>query len=179
MDFPLFGAFANYALGFSLFFISLFLIFIILIQRGRGGGLSGALGGTGQSAFGSRAGDEMTYITLIVSAIWIFLCVVCIWVLNPKDSKQFFDDEEIEQTSNEEDSGMNLLPGDTPANSDIDDEAAGESEEATEPNETPGESDPPGSESPEGDETPSDDSADPEDPPAEPENDDSSTDSPG
>ena len=97
MEFQLLGAFANYALGFSLFFISLFLIFIILIQRGRGGGLSGALGGTGQSAFGSRAGDEMTYITLIVSAIWILLCVVCIWVLNPKDSKQFFDDDAIEQ----------------------------------------------------------------------------------
>jgi len=176
MDFQLFGAFANYALGFSLFFISLFLIFIILIQRGRGGGLSGALGGTGQSAFGSRAGDEMTYITLIVSAIWIFLCVVCIWVLNPKDSKQFFDDDEIEQTSNEENSGMNLLSGEAPADSDIDEEDA---EEAAEPSETPIDSDPPGSESPEGDETPSDDSADPEDPPAEPENDDSGTDAPG
>ncbi len=179
MDFQLFGAFANYALGFSLFFISLFLIFIILIQRGRGGGLSGALGGTGQSAFGSRAGDEMTYITLIVSAIWIFLCVVCIWVLNPKDSKQFFDDAEIEQTSNEEGSGMNLSSGDEPAENDIDDEPAGATEEAAEPSETPGDSEAPGSEPPEGDETPSDDSADPEDPPAEPENDDSGTDSQG
>ena len=176
MDFQLFGAFANYALGFSLFFISLFLIFIILIQRGRGGGLSGALGGTGQSAFGSRAGDEMTYITLIVSAIWIFLCVVCIWVLNPKDSKQFFDDAEIEQTSNDDDSGMNLIPGDAPTDGNTDDEAE---EAAGASDDTPGDTDAPGSEPPEGDETPSDDSADPEDPPAEPENDDSSTDSPG
>jgi preprotein translocase subunit SecG len=111
MDFLLVGAFANYALGFSLFFISLFLIFIILIQRGRGGGLSGALGGTGQSAFGSRAGDEMTYITLIVSAIWIFLCVVCIWVLNPKDPKQFFNDDNVEQTSGEAGAGLNLGGG--------------------------------------------------------------------
>ena len=125
MDFILVGAFANYALGFSLFFISLFLIFIILIQRGRGGGLSGALGGTGQSAFGSRAGDEMTYITLIVSAIWIFLCVVCIWVLNPKDSKQFFNDDDIEQTSGEAGAGLNFGGEQDTSGADSGEEATG------------------------------------------------------
>ena len=110
MDSLLLGAFANFVLGFSLFFISLFLIFIVLIQRGRGGGLSGALGGTGQSAFGSKAGDEMTYITLIVSAIWIFLCIVCIWILNPLDSTRLIDDDDIQQTSDndEDNAGLDL-----------------------------------------------------------------------
>ena len=37
---------------------SLFLIALVLIQRGRGGGLAGAFGGAGgQSAFGTKAGD--------------------------------------------------------------------------------------------------------------------------
>jgi preprotein translocase subunit SecG len=110
MDSLLLGAFANFVLGFSLFFISLFLIFIVLIQRGRGGGLSGALGGTGQSAFGSKAGDEMTYITLIVSGIWISLCIVCIWVLNPLDSTRLINDDDIQQTSDndEDNTGLDL-----------------------------------------------------------------------
>ncbi len=178
MEFQLLGAFANYALGFSLFFISLFLIFIILIQRGRGGGLSGALGGTGQSAFGSRAGDEMTYITLIVSAIWILLCVVCIWVLNPKDSKQFFDDDAIEQTSTADDPGMNLLSGETPTEDGGEDQPAGDGGEAIDPIEAPGDTGSTGPDSPAGEAPSPDDSTDPEDPPAEPENDDS-TDPPG
>ena len=118
MDFLLLAAFKHIVLGFSLFFISFFLIFIVLIQRGRGGGLSGALGGTGQSAFGSRAGDEMTYITLIVSAIWIFLCVLCIWVLNPMDSDRLINNDDIQQTSDDDSTGLNtgtgVSPGATP-----------------------------------------------------------------
>ena len=38
--------------------VSLFLICLILIQRGKGGGLAGAFGGVGgSSAFGTKAGD--------------------------------------------------------------------------------------------------------------------------
>ena len=52
----------------------LLLIFLVLIQRGKGGGLAGAFGGVGGSSpFGSRAGDMFTYITLTVAAVWIFL----------------------------------------------------------------------------------------------------------
>jgi preprotein translocase subunit SecG len=55
---------------------SLFLIVLILLQRGRGGGLAGALGGMGgQSAFGSKAGDVFTRITSVVAIVWIVLCV--------------------------------------------------------------------------------------------------------
>ena len=43
-------------LNFLLLLIGLFMILLVLIQRGKGGGLIGALGGTGGSSpFGSRA----------------------------------------------------------------------------------------------------------------------------
>ncbi len=50
------------------------LIFLVLIQRGKGGGLAGAFGGVGGSSpFGSRAGDMFMYVTIFVAAAWIFL----------------------------------------------------------------------------------------------------------
>jgi preprotein translocase subunit SecG len=55
----------------------LLLIGIILIQKGKGGGLSGAFGGAGGSSpFGSRAGDLFTRITLILAAVWAIMIVV-------------------------------------------------------------------------------------------------------
>ena len=57
-----------------LFFVSLILMFIVLIQRGRGGGLAGALGGMGgQSAFGTKAGDVFTKITVVLAVSWVLL----------------------------------------------------------------------------------------------------------
>ncbi|HWB07890.1 MAG TPA: preprotein translocase subunit SecG [Pirellulales bacterium] len=59
-----------------MFLTSFILIVLILLQRGRGGGLAGALGGMGgQSAFGSKAGDVFTRITSGVAIVWIVLCV--------------------------------------------------------------------------------------------------------
>ncbi|MEX2560894.1 MAG: preprotein translocase subunit SecG [Pirellulales bacterium] len=59
-----------------MFFTGLFLIVLVLLQRGRGGGLAGALGGMGgQSAFGAKAGDVFTRITAAVAVFWILLCV--------------------------------------------------------------------------------------------------------
>jgi preprotein translocase subunit SecG len=61
-------------LNFILFFVNLFLILLVLIQRGKGGGLAGALGGMGGSSpFGSRAGDTFTRITIYVAVIWLVL----------------------------------------------------------------------------------------------------------
>jgi preprotein translocase subunit SecG len=63
---------------------SVFLILLILVQRGKGGGLTGALGGMGgQSAFGSKAGDAFTKITVITALVWITLCMVTIARYNP------------------------------------------------------------------------------------------------
>jgi len=56
--------------------ICIFLILLVLIQKGRGGGLSGAFGGSGgNTAFGTKTGDVLTWATSIVFAIFVFLAV--------------------------------------------------------------------------------------------------------
>jgi preprotein translocase subunit SecG len=68
-----------YLIGILLALSSVFLILLVLIQQGRGGGLAGAFGGMGgQSAFGTKAGDLFTKITIVVAAVWILLCVVTV-----------------------------------------------------------------------------------------------------
>lgn len=64
-------------LNFILILLGAFLILLVLIQRGKGGGLIGALGGAGGSSpFGSRAGDQFTRLTIYVALIWLFLTMV-------------------------------------------------------------------------------------------------------
>ncbi len=78
--------FLHYVLGFLLFFVSVFLILLVLVQRGRGGGLTGALGGMGgQSAFGAKAGDMFTRVTMVTATIWILLCLGAIRFLTTTD----------------------------------------------------------------------------------------------
>src|SRR3954465_11131747 len=61
-------------------FLAIFLILLVLVQRGRGGGLAGALGGMGgSSAFGAKAGDVFTRITIIVASIWIGICLIALF----------------------------------------------------------------------------------------------------
>lgn len=57
--------------------VSLVLMLVVLIQRGKGGGLVGAFGGPGgSSAFGSKAGDTFTRVTLWMAAFWVMLIMV-------------------------------------------------------------------------------------------------------
>lgn len=66
-----------------LILVAVFMILLVLVQRGRGGGLAGALGGAGgQSAFGAKAGDTFTKITVWAAFIWILLCVVTVKVVS-------------------------------------------------------------------------------------------------
>ena len=82
MNVLLLGSLSGTLLGWLMALLSLFLILLVLIQRGRGGGLTGALGGPGgQSAFGSKAGDTFTVITVVVAAIWGFSCAFTMWLL--------------------------------------------------------------------------------------------------
>lgn len=77
---------AQYFFGFTIFLVSVFMILLILVQRGRGGGLVGALGGPGgQSAFGTKAGDLFTRITIVTAAIWIVLLASAAYTLKEKD----------------------------------------------------------------------------------------------
>lgn len=72
--------------------LAVFMILLVLVQRGRGGGLAGALGGMGgSSAFGAKAGDVFTRVTIVTAAIWIGVCVAAvIWANNKGDA--FGDD---------------------------------------------------------------------------------------
>ena len=65
-----------------------FLILLILIQRGKGGGLAGAFGGMGgQSAFGTKAGDTFMRITIVAVAVW-FLCCLAIHIVAKPSATQ-------------------------------------------------------------------------------------------
>lgn len=63
-------------------FVSFLLIVVVLLQRGRGGGLAGAFGGAGgQSAFGTKAGDVFTRITVVMAIVWVMLSGFTGWAM--------------------------------------------------------------------------------------------------
>jgi preprotein translocase subunit SecG len=77
---------------FSILFAiaSVFLIFIVLLQRGRGGGLAGAFGATGgQSAFGTKAGDVFTRITIGVAVVWVALAGITGYAMSRESQNRF------------------------------------------------------------------------------------------
>ncbi len=58
-------------------FCSVALILIILIQKGRGGGLSAAFGGgMASNILGSKTGDFLTWITIVLVGIFLTLAVL-------------------------------------------------------------------------------------------------------
>jgi preprotein translocase subunit SecG len=82
------AGFFHYLFAISMSLIAVFLILLVLVQRGRGGGLAGAFGGLGgQSAFGAKAGDLFTRITMVAAFLWIALCMTAIRVLNAPSSR--------------------------------------------------------------------------------------------
>jgi preprotein translocase subunit SecG len=57
-------------------FVCLVMILLVLIQKGRGGGLAGAFGGAGgNTAFGAKTGDVLTWATSVVFGIFLVLAV--------------------------------------------------------------------------------------------------------
>jgi preprotein translocase subunit SecG len=73
----------GFIFGTLLTVLAIFLILLVLVQRGRGGGLTGALGGMGgSSAFGAKAGDVFTRITIVTAAIWIVVCAASVYWAN-------------------------------------------------------------------------------------------------
>jgi preprotein translocase subunit SecG len=79
--------------------LTLFLIGIILIQRGKGGGLAGAFGGMGgSSAFGTKTGDVFTKITVGVAIAWILLSMLMVVLTNRRNRSAWGDDAPISLT---------------------------------------------------------------------------------
>ena len=67
--------------------VSIFLILLILIQKGRGGGLASAFGGSGgNTAFGSKTGDVLTWATSIVFGVFVILAVAMNLISNHIDN---------------------------------------------------------------------------------------------
>ncbi|MBN2138307.1 MAG: preprotein translocase subunit SecG [Sedimentisphaerales bacterium] len=56
---------------------SIVLVLVILIQKGRGGGLSAAFGGGGAgSILGSKTGDFLTWVTIVMVGLFLLLAVL-------------------------------------------------------------------------------------------------------
>lgn len=64
--------------------VCVLLICVILLQKGRGGGLGSAFGGgAGSSAFGTRTGDVFTWVTIMLTAVFLGLAVLGALVVRP------------------------------------------------------------------------------------------------
>jgi len=68
--------------------VCILLVIVVLLQKGRGVGLSGAFGGAGQSAFGTRTGDVFTWVTIILVAVFLLLSVVTSLRFRPHEIEQ-------------------------------------------------------------------------------------------
>ena len=55
--------------------VSILLVMVVLLQKGRGGGLGAAFGGGSGSAFGTRTGDVFTWVTIVLTALFLLLAV--------------------------------------------------------------------------------------------------------
>jgi preprotein translocase subunit SecG len=65
---------------------ALSLILIILVQKGKGGGLSGAFGGGMASGIlGSKTGDFLTWVTIVLVGVFLTLAVVMAKFYRPSD----------------------------------------------------------------------------------------------
>ncbi|MCS7021795.1 MAG: preprotein translocase subunit SecG [Gemmataceae bacterium] len=83
----------SHLLNLIIILVGLFLMLVVLIQRGKGGGLAGAFGGVGGSSpFGSRAADQFVKITLWVAGVWVLLIMIHVKVVK-------YDSRELEDQS--------------------------------------------------------------------------------
>ena len=93
--------FAFWTLYVLLIILSLFLVLLVLIQKGRGGGLSSAFsGGGGNTAFGSKTGDVLTWTTSIVFGVFMVLAVGLNLVSNAREHKLYPTGPTAAQTEN-------------------------------------------------------------------------------
>lgn len=70
-------------------FFALLLMGVILLQRGRGVGLSGAFGGAGgQAVFGSKTGDVLTWATIVIAIIFMTAAVLLNYLFVPPRAQE-------------------------------------------------------------------------------------------
>ena len=102
-----------YILMGSLFFIGIFMVLLVLVQRGKGGVLTGGCwDNDGQSAFGNRPTDMFTKITIGTACVWILLCVITVKYLGSENDG--LDNAGLGKNATPVD-GLRSGPSDTPA----------------------------------------------------------------
>jgi len=69
------GSLAANVLGTFFIIICVLLILVVLLQKGRGGGLGAAFGGMGSAAFGTRIGDVLTWVTIVLTGLFLLLAI--------------------------------------------------------------------------------------------------------
>ncbi len=64
--------------------VCLFMMLVILIQKPKGGGLSGAFGGAGsaQSVMGAKTGEFLTWFTVACFVLFLLLAMGLTWAIN-------------------------------------------------------------------------------------------------
>jgi preprotein translocase subunit SecG len=102
------------------------LVLIILIQKGRGGGLSGAFGGAMASGIlGSKTGDFLTWVTIVLVGVFLLLAVVMAKFYKPSAASDYdvspqTQQQPLESSEQPAPSGASEEPaGQTSADADI------------------------------------------------------------
>lgn len=89
MNMLMLGSIWQSLLAFLFCAVGVLMVGIILLQKNRGAGLSGAFGGVGgHSAFGTKTGDFLTWVTVAFTATLILLAVVANFAFQPTPSSE-------------------------------------------------------------------------------------------
>ena len=73
-------------------FVAALLILVVLMQKGRGGGLSGAFGGMGASSLlGTKTGDFLTWVTIGLVSLFLLLGALLVKYYVPEASAGLVD----------------------------------------------------------------------------------------
>jgi len=67
--------------------VSILLVLVVLLQKGRGGGLGAALGGAGSAAFGTKVGDLMTWVTIVLTSLFLLLAIGATMMFRPPETQ--------------------------------------------------------------------------------------------
>jgi preprotein translocase subunit SecG len=133
-------------LSIAIVSVSVLLIGLVLLQKNRGSGLSGAFGGVGgHSAFGTKTGDFLTWLTVGLTVLFLLLNVVGNYAFEPDDisARSTPNQAEVEETPDVPEENTTAPPATTTPETKPGTEATGTGTGPTPSTPTPGSSAPP------------------------------------